>query len=75
VELKAVERMLPLYDAQIRSYLRLRRLEVGLLINFNLVKLKEGLKRIVNNYSGPSPRSSATSAVTPPFALSQKDFE
>jgi GxxExxY protein len=75
VELKAVERMLPLYDAQILSYLRLRRLEVGLLINFNVVKLKEGLKRIVNNYSGQPPRSSATSAVTPPLALSQKDFE
>ena len=75
VELKAVEEMLPLYDAQILSYLRLRRLEVGLLINFNVVKLKEGLRRIVNNYSGPSPRSSAPSAVTPPLALSQKDFE
>jgi len=75
VELKAVEKMLPLYDAQILSYLRLRRLEVGLLINFNVVKLKEGLRRIVNNYSGPSPRSSAPSAVTPPLELSQKDFE
>ena len=75
VEFKAVEEMLPLYDAQILSYLRLRQLQVGLLINFNVVKLKEGLRRIVNNYSGPSPRSSAPSAVTPPLALSQKDFE
>lgn len=75
VELKAVEKMLPLYDAQILSYLRLRQLQVGLLINFNVVKLKEGLRRIVNNYSGPSPRSSAPSAVTPPLELSQKDFE
>lgn len=75
VELKAVEEMLPLYDAQILSYLRLRQLQVGLLINFNVVKLKEGLRRIVNNYSGPSPRSSAPSAVTPPLELSQKDFE
>lgn len=74
VELKAVEKMLPLYDAQILSYLRLRRLQVGLLINFNVVKLKEGLRRIVNNYSGPSPRSSAPSAVTPPLEFSQKDF-
>ncbi len=75
VELKAVEEMLPLYDAQILSYLRLRQLQVGLLINFNVVKLKEGMRRIVNNYSGPSPRSSAPSAVTPPLELSQKDFE
>lgn len=75
VELKAVEEMLPLYDAQILSYLRLRQLQVGLLINFNVVKLKEGLRRIVNNYSGPSPRTSAPSAVTPPLELSQKDFE
>lgn len=63
VELKAVEKMLPLYEAQLLSYLRLRDLEVGLLINFNVVKLKNGLKRLVNDYSVLSPRSSAPSAV------------
>lgn len=40
-----------------------------------IVELKEGLKRLVNNHTGPIPRSSAPSAVNPPPDLSQKDFE
>lgn len=47
VELKAVERMLPLYHAQVLSYLRASGLRIGLLINFNSHLLKEGIKRIV----------------------------
>ncbi|MBL8889741.1 MAG: GxxExxY protein [Planctomycetaceae bacterium] len=75
VELKAVEKILPLYEAQILSYLRLRNLEVGLLINFNVMRLKDGLKRIVNNYSGPTPRSSAPSAVNLSPDFLEKDFQ
>jgi GxxExxY protein len=52
VELKAVEKMNPIFEAQILSYLKLSRLEVGLLINFHVPRLKDGLKRIVNNYQG-----------------------
>ena len=52
VELKAVEKMNPIFEAQILSYLKLSKLEVGLLINFHVPRLKEGLKRIVNNYQG-----------------------
>jgi GxxExxY protein len=51
VELKAVEKMNPIFEAQLLSYLRLSRLEVGLLINFHVLRLKDGLKRMVNNYS------------------------
>jgi GxxExxY protein len=47
VELKAVERMLPLYEAQVISYLRASRLPVGLLINFNSHLLKAGIRRFV----------------------------
>jgi GxxExxY protein len=47
VELKAVERLLPLHQAQLITYLKLSRIHTGLLINFNVQKLKAGLKRLV----------------------------
>jgi GxxExxY protein len=46
VELKAVEKLLPIHDAQLITYLKLTGLHVGLLINFNVRLLKEGIKRI-----------------------------
>jgi GxxExxY protein len=46
VELKAVEKMQPLYDAQPLTYLKLSGLRLGLLINFNTVLIKDGIKRI-----------------------------
>jgi GxxExxY protein len=59
VELKAVERLLPVHEAQILSYLKLSGYTVGLLLNFNVVHFKNGIKRIVNNFknSAPSPSS------------------
>ncbi len=47
VELKAVESLLPLHQAQLITYLKLSRIHTGLLINFNVQKLKAGLKRLV----------------------------
>jgi GxxExxY protein len=47
VELKAVERMHPVHEAQLLTYMRLTRTPVGLLINFNVPVLKEGIKRMV----------------------------
>ena len=47
VELKAVEQMIPLYDAQVLSYLKLTGKRLGLLINFNVAVLKDGFKRLV----------------------------
>lgn len=46
VELKAVEKMQPLYDAQLLTYLKLSGLRLGLLINFNTPLIKDGIKRI-----------------------------
>ena len=46
VELKAVEKMIPLFDAQLISYLKLSGMEVGLLINFHVERLKYGIKRL-----------------------------
>ncbi len=48
VELKAAESMLPVYHAQLLSYLKMSGLKLGLLINFNVPKLRDGVKRIVN---------------------------
>ena len=48
VELKAVERLTPLNEAQLLSYLKLSGRKLGLLINFNVEHLKNGIKRIAN---------------------------
>ena len=47
VELKAVETMHPLYDAQLLTYLKITSCRLGFLINFNVKRLKEGVKRMV----------------------------
>ena len=49
LELKAVEHLLPVHEAQLLSYLRLAHLKLGLLRNFNVPTLKAGIKRIVND--------------------------
>ena len=48
LELKSVDILLPVYSAQLLSYLRMCQLKLGLLINFNVPQLKDGIKRIVN---------------------------
>ncbi len=48
VEIKAVEKMIPLYEAQLLTYLKLTGIRLGLLINFNVTLLKDGLKRLVH---------------------------
>ena len=47
VELKTVDELAPIHDAQVLTYLKLTGLKVGLLINFNVPVLKEGIKRLV----------------------------
>ena len=47
IELKSVERTLPVHEAQLLSYLRLTNKQVGLLLNFNVTLLKHGIKRLV----------------------------
>jgi len=65
VEIKAVDQLAPIHDAQLLSYLRLSDRRVGLLINFHVRVLKNGLKRIVNDF--PVSAFSATSAVNKEF--------
>ncbi len=47
VELKAIEQLSSLHKAQVKTYLKITGLNLGLLINFNVVLLKDGLKRII----------------------------
>jgi len=49
VELKAAERIEPIHEAQLLSYLKLSGCQVGLLINFNVKTLRQGIRRLVNN--------------------------
>ena len=51
VELKTVEKLLPIHQAQLLTYLKLRQLSVGLIINFNVPILKNGIMRIVNHFN------------------------
>ncbi|MCB0292470.1 MAG: GxxExxY protein [Calditrichaeota bacterium] len=50
VECKSVRSLHPIDQAQLLSYLRVARLPVGLLVNFNVLVLKDGIKRVVNDY-------------------------
>ncbi|HWD00669.1 MAG TPA: GxxExxY protein [Candidatus Sulfopaludibacter sp.] len=50
VEIKAVEELLPIHKAQILTYLRASGKRIGLLINFNVTKLKDGVRRVLNGY-------------------------
>ena len=56
VELKAVDRLAAIHEAQLISYLKLSGHKVGLLINFNVKVLKNGIRRLVNKFPD-SPRS------------------
>lgn len=47
VELKSVAALLPIHQAQILTYMKLANISVGLLINFNVTRLKDGIKRFV----------------------------
>ena len=54
VELKAVTKQLPIHEAQLLSYLKLGDYRVGLLINFHVRQLKNGITRMVNRFPRPS---------------------
>ena len=55
VELKAISRLEPVHEAQLLSYVRLAKKPVGLLINFHVTRLIDGVRRIVNGPQRPTP--------------------
>ena len=50
VEIKSIESLAPVHYKQLQTYLKISGLQVGLLMNFNEEKLKNGLRRVVNNF-------------------------
>jgi GxxExxY protein len=66
LEIKAVEAVLPIHRAQILSYLRLGDFRLGYLLNFNVVRMRDGIGRLVNRFPDGSPsdppRASASAA-------------
>jgi GxxExxY protein len=54
VEVKSVEALHPIHEAQLLSYMRLSGLRVGLLINFNVLHLRDGIKRMVDGHDWQS---------------------
>ncbi|MCH8533718.1 MAG: GxxExxY protein [Flavobacteriaceae bacterium] len=50
IEIKSIEALAPIHTAQLLTYLKLKDLKLGLLINFNSVVVKGGIKRIINGY-------------------------
>lgn len=51
VEVKAIDNLAPIHEVQLLSYLKLSGCQVGLLINFNVRVLKQGIHRVVNSYT------------------------
>jgi len=47
VELKAIDNLAPIFEAQLLSYLKMSKKKLGLLINFNSIQLREGIKRVI----------------------------
>ena len=50
IEIKSVEKLLPVFEAQIISYLKLTQKKLGFLVNFNVPLIKDGYRRFVNNF-------------------------
>jgi GxxExxY protein len=50
VELKAVERLEPIHQAQVLTYLKLTKMHLGLLMNFNVARVIDGYKRLVRDF-------------------------
>ena len=60
IENKAVDHLLPIHHAQVLTYLKLRRLRLGLLINWNVGLVKEGIKRVLNGWPQQTRRQEAS---------------
>ena len=73
LEIKSVEAINDIHLAQVLTYLKLANCPLGLIINFNVLHLREGIRRVVNHYddSASSAKTSAASAVNSPSGRTQ----
>jgi GxxExxY protein len=55
VEVKAVEKLIPVYEAQVLTYLKLTGMKLGILVNFNVALIKDGLKRVILSLNSDQP--------------------
>jgi GxxExxY protein len=67
VELKSVERLMSIHIAQTLTYIRHAGLEVGLLLNFNVRSLRDGIRRVDNRFSIPAHSSDSPDSPLPAF--------
>ena len=67
VEIKALERLLPIHQAQVLTYLKLANVPIGLLVNFNAPTLKEGLRRLTRKDRLPVSLSSCEKSESDPY--------
>jgi GxxExxY protein len=81
VEIKAVDAISPVHQAQLLTYLKLSHKHLGLLINFNVVHLRDGIRRMVNGDPPPSfapakldPSESSVSSVVRPASTAKQAF-
>jgi len=63
IELKSLEKVLPVHEAQLLTYLRLAKKQVGLLINFNVPILKQGIHRCISNANNIPVNSCSSTAL------------
>ena len=75
VEVKAVDRLSPLFTAQLLTYLKLSGIRWGLLINFNTVLLRDGIKRLVVGYGEDGGASREHGATAKPGLLNTENTE
>lgn len=75
IEIKSVERLLPIHAKQLLTYLRLTQQPVGLLLNFGGETMKEGIRRLVNAYnpSAPSVSSAPLREPNQPFSSERQE--
>ena len=69
VELKSTEQMHPVFAKQVKTYLTVTGLHVGVLVNFGVEKLKDGYLRIVRDYAGPRPSEQNLRISAPPHEI------